>query len=257
MDPMNDPASGRPDPVMEPCNSELLKRAVSFPPDFASRKIEAFPKEEFETLRQFALEEYWCGSESINIFEVVGTKHWDYQEMTWLELLKGGKRMHVNLPLFEKNPGYYLEDRRKEPTMYYIRLDGKLYVDGDGNHRTCIAKFFFYYQGRTHLHGAELVEYRIDRTMHHLYTEIEASLEEKGLTHLRVDPYQKILGREDTAGWKRDYFEVGLSVTRRGTSETVRLVKAEKASVFLRTIQKLNRFNRIWIGGPYARLLRG
>lgn len=100
------------------------------------------------------------------------------------------------------------------------------------------------------------MEYRIDRTMHHLYTEIEKSLGEKGLTHLRVDPYQKILGREDTAGWKRDYFEVGLSVPHRGTSETVRLVN-EEAFVFLKTIQRLNRFNRIWIGGPYARLLRG
>lgn len=257
MDPMNEPVSGRPDPVMEPENRELLKRAVSFPPDFASRKIEAFPKEEFETLRQFSLEEYWCGSESINIFEVVGTKHWDYQEMTWLELLKGGKKMRANLPLLDLNPDYYLEAKGKEPPMSFIKLDGRLYIDKDGHHRTCIAKFFFYYQGRTHLHGAELVEYRIDRTMHHLYTEIEASLEEKGLTHLRVNPYQKILGREDTAGWKRDYFEVGLSITRRGTSETVRLVKAEEASVFLRTIQRLNRFNRIWIGGPYARLLRG
>lgn len=55
--------------------------------------------------------------------------------------------MHVNLPLLDKNPGYYLEDRRKAPTMSFIKLDGKLYVDGDGNHRTCIAKFFFYYQG--------------------------------------------------------------------------------------------------------------
>lgn len=246
MDPMNEPASGKPDPVMEPENSELLKKAVSCPPDFASRKIEAFPKEKFETLRQFVLEEYLCGGESVNVFEVVGTSDPGYQGMSWLTLLKRGEKMRLNLPLLDLNPDYYLETRGKKPAMSFIKLDGKLYIDKDGNHRTCIAKFFFYYQGRTHLHGVDLVEYRIDRKMLYLCSEIEKSLEEKGLTHLRVDPYQKILGREDTAGWKRAYFEVGLSVTHRGTSQSVRIVH-EEASVFLKTLQRLNRFNRIWI----------
>jgi hypothetical protein len=62
--------------------------------------------------------------------------------------------MGLNLSLQESNPGYYLDDAVKQPTMYFVAIDDdKLFVNGDGNHRTAIARFMFAESGRTMLHG--------------------------------------------------------------------------------------------------------
>ncbi|RMG03681.1 MAG: hypothetical protein D6726_05055 [Nitrospirae bacterium] len=197
----------------------LYRRAMSERPEFSLRAIEKFDEDEFRELKEFASEEYWCEEDSINVFDVVGTRHPDYQGLTWLEFLDQGKRMELNLSLYEHNPGYYLNDTKKLPTMSYLKLDGKTFVDGDGNHRTCIAKFFFYYLRRTNLHGVTIREYITDRYTYRIYREIRDMLERKGLYHIEVLPFREKTAREDTAGWMREYFKVGLRAINRRNSE--------------------------------------
>ncbi len=196
----------------------LFEKAISDKPDFSLAIIEKLDMDEFREIREFSLEEYWCDEDSINIFEVSGTRHPDYYGMTWLELLENGKRMKLNLSLFESNPGYYLEDMRKFPSMSYVKLDGKTYVDADGNHRTCIAKFYFYYTGRTNLHGVTVKEYITDRYTYNAFRNLKELLKEKRLFHIEVSPFREKLSREDTAGWMREHFKVGIKVRNKRTT---------------------------------------
>lgn len=115
-------------------------------PHFAEKVIRSWDETQFNVLQPFIMEHYWCGSSSVNVFRVIGTRHSDYAGGTWLDLLMRGKRMdNINLPLYQSNPGYYLETTQKVPMMYYQSIDGgDLYIGADGNHRTCIAKFDFF-----------------------------------------------------------------------------------------------------------------
>lgn len=79
----------------------------------------------------------------------VGTDHPQYAGMTWLELLERGKRMDINIPLLEKNPGYYTQAEQQHAGMSFVSTDGiHWYVSADGNHRSCLARFLFHLQGR-------------------------------------------------------------------------------------------------------------
>ncbi len=148
----------------------LLDRANLEPPLWAGKKILAWDDAEFRRLEPFITATYWCDQESINVHRVIGTQHPDYQGKTWLEFLNGGKRMDINLPLHRSNPGYYLDTERKLPSMHYVSLDGlSYYVSVDGNHRSCIAKFDFHYNGRTMLHGVTVVRHQVDRAFYQYY----------------------------------------------------------------------------------------
>ena len=225
----------------------LLELARDYPPDFAGERIETFPEEEFREIEMFTEEYYWCGMESINVFEVRGTRHPDYQGLSWVEFLRQGKRMHANLSLFEKNPDYYLIDRKKEPSMSYIKLDGKLYVDSDGNHRTCIAKFFFYYTGRTHLHGVELREVRVDKYTYGLFKELRDYIRDSKLSYLEVEPLQRKLKRVDGPGWMREYFELGIRVRDRRKNKDLEL-KGSQIIGFFKSIEGRDSLKRRFLG---------
>ena len=170
-------------------------------PFFLEQKIRFWDTEEFSRLEPFIIETTWEDSTSINIFLVEGTRHPDYKGLTWLEFLDKGKRMQLNLDLFRTNPDYYLGTDHKMPTMSYLQLDGGPYfVDADGNHRTCIAKIFFFLQGLTMLHGVTVTRHRVDRDAMELYGRL--------LKRFRfVRPWKRKLSREDTAGWMRETFE--------------------------------------------------
>ncbi|MGD2819606.1 hypothetical protein ACP80H_25170, partial [Escherichia coli] len=104
----------------------------------------------------FITEHYWTGQGSINVYRIVGTDHPQYAGMTWLELLERGKRMDINIPLLEKNPGYYTQAEQQHAGMSFVSTDGiHWYVSADGNHRSCLARFLFHLQGegRTQLHN--------------------------------------------------------------------------------------------------------
>ena len=152
---------------------DLLKKMEEFGvPEFGNKKILGFHEEQFiEQLLPYCTEHYWSNNESINVFNVVGTALPDYIGLTWNEFIQVGKRMKLNLSLLQTNPQYYLDKESKKPPMYYVEIDGKLYVDGDGNHRTALARFFHTFNGSNPtLHGVIVKKYKIDYVLKEFVT---------------------------------------------------------------------------------------
>lgn len=229
-------------------NVEALKPA----PEALTKRIEPLTSSMLEDHARFAVEEYWCGKDSVNVFDVAGTAHPDYQGMTWLEFLKNGKRMSVNLRLAGTNPDYYFEQELKNPRMYYIRLDGKLYVGGDGNHRTCVARAMFHLLPdggwRTNLHGVDVREYKTDQALRIACEALAAALEAKELRHVHVKPVREAVRREDAPGWSREYHDLVVEVTNTRTAESLRL-DMDQALDLLGDV-KAHSWTRKFFGGP-------
>lgn len=223
--------------------------------EFSGSKIEAFDEDRFEFIKNFVTAECWHANGSINVFEVAGTRHPDYQEMTWIEFLDKGKRMGLNLSYFEDNRNYYLGEAKKEPTMSYLKLDGKLYIDADGNHRTCISRFFFYNIGRTHLHGVEVREYVIDEHLIKIFEEMEKNLKRKSMTYLVIRPYRTKLYREDTAGWMKERFDIGVKVKNLKTSMEIEL-RPRDLPDFLNRVNNSNLITRHLRFDNFSKILR-
>lgn len=235
--------------------SSLLKKALWLTPEFAHRKIEILDQAALEKMKDFAFEESWRPNDSINISDVVGTTDPSYQGKTWMNLLRFGLRMPEHLSLVETNPHYYHETKKKEPKMSFIKTDGRLYIDKDGVHRACIAKFLFYFAIRTHLHGVEIREYQITKDVFRRYQGIKDLLKEKGLDHIRINPDRKILDTEETDEGIKQHFDVGLLVVNDRSSEVVRL-DSNASLFFLEIVHRLGRLNKFWIGGKLGRVLR-
>lgn len=212
---------------MEADAPPLLERVHRSPPHWAGDVIQAWDEIEFNRLRPFVERAYWTDQGSVNVFRVVGTQHFDYRGKTWLRFLETGKRMSFNLEAHGHNPGYYLETVRKTPMMYYMTLDGLSYfVGSDGNHRTCIARFDFHYQGLTTLHGVTIYDYRVDYAMRSLCLRLWEVCAERAIAAL-VEPFPESIGREDTAGWKLDRYRVGLRFREHGREEILDQAGAE------------------------------
>ena len=193
---------------------DLLGRVRREPPAWAGEIIEAWDEEGFRRIEPFTSARYWCENASLNVFQIVGTRHPDYQGRSWRWLLENGKRMHLNLPLHATNPGYYLDQAHKMPTMSFLSLDGqRWFVDDDGNHRSCIARFDFHYRGRAMLHGLEVEDRRIDHDLVRLHEALCDRIRERRLAW-RVEPVNRTVRREDGPGWMRETYAPGLQVTR-------------------------------------------
>lgn len=181
-------------------------------PDILNRRIEKWDKTEFLKLLPFVKEHYWHGNASINVFRVTGTQHPDYSGMTWIEFLENGKRMKLNLKLYAENPQYYYETGTKMPTMYFQSIDGGgLYIGGDGNHRTCIAKAAFYLGGHSILHGVNLDNYTIDWDIKRYFDETTVLIRDKRLPY-HIEPVATAISRDDSAGWMLERYDIKIKV---------------------------------------------
>jgi hypothetical protein len=222
----------------------LVVAARTAPPHWAGQRLAAWDENAFQAASPFVIEKVWSGQFSINVFEVVGTAHPDYQGWSWREFLENGKRMRGNLVLQDQNPGYYLDDAAKQPTMYYIAMDGAgWHVNGDGNHRTCIARFMFHELGRTMLHGVHAESYRTDARTRAVFEALRNLTLERGWP-LRVDVFRKTISREDAAGWMRESYQVSIRITdvESGTDELLSPAEAESR------LENLKRSSRGLIG---------
>ena len=161
-------------------------------------KVEPFDDTE---IRDFVVVEEIRQTEDVDIGSVVGTAHPDYQGLYWSEMLLKGKRMHLNLSLLEKNPSYYLDGEIKLPVMEYLELGGKVYVYGDGNHRTAIAKVFLELLGRERFGKVYLRRWVLDERA----SELAELAKEKGVSFFvkRVK-----LSREDGPGWQAERYDL-------------------------------------------------
>lgn len=194
----------------------LLEKIKKIKPDILDRKLENWSEVFTPEIESFAREVYWCDSDSVNIFLVKGTQHPDYVGMTWIEFLEKGKRMSLNLGLYQSNPGYYFTSEKKLPTIYLKRINGgDYYIGEDGNHRTCIAKSVFFLESLTNLHGVCVTDYRIDRESLFAFTEVTETLAKRNL-QVKITPTRKLVRRDDSAGWKKDIYKIGFEVSQPG-----------------------------------------
>lgn len=198
------------------------------PPHWANSVIGKWEESKLRLYGDFLYRHYWTDQGSINVFCIRGTDHPDYQHLTWHEFLHRGKRMDRNVPMLERNPGYYLETERKKPAMYYNSYDGiDWYIGADGNHRSCLARFYFHDRGMAYLHGVHLNHYQFNGGM---LTVFQALREELYMHAAQGFPMTLSSGRvhlrrEDTAGWKTDTYSTTLdfSVDERCRDDAVRL----------------------------------
>ncbi|WP_200781045.1 hypothetical protein [Klebsiella oxytoca] len=187
-------------------------------PAWAAHQINAWDLSAFRQAEDFITHHYWTDKGSINVFRIVGTDHPQYAGMTWSELLQRGKRMDINIPLIEKKPAYYTDASVQHASMSYVSLDGiHWYISADGNHRSCLARFYFHLLGHsvTQLHNVSLSQYRTDTAFMSVcqaILQLAPALRQKGI-YLTLTARRLPVSREDTPGWKLDTFRTQVSVT--------------------------------------------
>jgi hypothetical protein len=174
-------------------------------PYFADQLIEQYRPHPDQDL--FIVTSYWCDQASLNLLDVYGVTRPDYAGLTWREFLAKGRHMEANLYAFKKNPEYYTKHVYRLPSMFYRKTDGRTYVADDGNHRTCIGKFYLYVQGKPYIHGVRLEENIVDWRFLALYQRLKAVCPRDW----RVKIVRTVVRREDGSGWKRDFFEIKAS----------------------------------------------
>jgi hypothetical protein len=234
-------------------NTEAFIRKVQESDSVLNNTIEPYPDLNYvQQLKQFAVSCYWTGSKIVNIFEVVGTADPDYIGSTWITMLRLGQRMAINLPLLQKNPAYYLNVADdKLPDMHYTRINGKLYISGEGNHRTSIAKALFAFLGLQNFGAVKYEEYQVDEEALSLYTEASQILAHKAI---QIQPVSKNYKREDTPGWFKDYFDLSFKLTNVNKGQEIRLDK-EELKILLREIEHSSWLQRVLKRGKYGEFL--
>ncbi|MDX8401826.1 MAG: hypothetical protein R8K47_04275 [Mariprofundaceae bacterium] len=196
-------------------NTDLLNLLKTDPPYWAEEEIcQWMGDDRLESYKPFARSHYWCDAGSLNLRLVVGTDHPDYQGKSWSWLLNNGKRMRNNLELLRVNPDYYHDVAPKSPSMYFISVDGHhWFIHGDGNHRTCIGRFFLECQGQHTIHGVSLSDWRIDHGMHDLFDKMQEIIRERRLPFLlRVG--RETTSRADGPGWQREEYAPYIELKR-------------------------------------------
>lgn len=192
-------------------------------PTWLDARIGAWDDARWRAVEPFVVAKAWTDRGSVNVFRVIGTQHPDYQGLTWREFLQRGKRMGRNLALYQVNPAYYVSPARKDPSMYYLTLDGGLsyYLGEDGNHRTAIARCAAWARGDCHVHGVTVTNYRIDwelarvfRRLADLLIQLKHRYRRARLLELTVQTERA--GREDGPGWMLERHAVRLAVTDAG-----------------------------------------
>lgn len=193
----------------------ILEWARANPLHWSGNALEAWDDNRLQSMMPFVTSHYWSDRHSINVFSVVGTAHPDYIGLSWLEFLEQGKRMPVNRQLLQTNPGYYHETAVRHPSMLYVSLDGKRwYVNGDGNHRTCLARFQFErlnshgHPSQTMIHGVTVDDYRVDWALHATFLRLQAVMNRRKAGW--VEGQRKLVTRLDGPAWKHDIFETGI-----------------------------------------------
>lgn len=232
-------------------DTDAFIRQVQESDSVLNNTIEPYPSG-IDSLRQFAVSHYWSDAEVVNIFEVVGTAHADYIGATWISMLRLGSNMQsVNLSLLRENPGYYFDLAKKVPDMNYTRINGKLYISGKGNHRTSIAKALFAFLGLQNFGAVKYEEYLVDEEALRLYQETSRLLVQKAMP-VQLEPVKTISKREDTPGWKKDFYSLSFRLANVKTGKEKFLSKEELRD-FYRALENISWFSRIT--GRYGNLL--
>jgi hypothetical protein len=203
-------------------SQSILQWANTHAPAWSHNKIVPWDEHAHDRLIPFISAEHWNANDAINVFAVVGTRNSSYYDWTWLELLNKGKRMEsVNLPLYTSNPAYYELPDVKLPAMDFVTFDGaNFYVDTDGNHRTCIARFAFERHALNRLDGVGIKRLEVNHEMQALYQEMIALLRKKRING-SLEASRTVQGREDSSNWKVDRFRTKIVFYQADVAEVI------------------------------------
>ncbi|MDR3631447.1 MAG: hypothetical protein P4L42_14045 [Desulfocapsaceae bacterium] len=188
---------------------EQIEKLFGHVPYFADQIIEKY--EIFPDYHKFVTSEYWANEGSVNVLDVCGTMHPDYAGMSWREFLSKGRRMDGNLRAFANNPSYYTDLVRRLPSIFYHKIDARTFVVEDGNHRTCIGKFYLYGLDNPYIHRVHITESTIDWRFADSYRRFL----DVSPANWRAEMVKKSTHREDGEGWMRDFFALSLKVHNR------------------------------------------
>lgn len=235
----------------------LIEMVAQSNAHFKNDKIIGFS--EHELPHDFIIEEFWHDSTSVPVDKIVGTQHPDYIGLTWEELLHKGKRMHINLPLAEENPDYYYSDVKKLPTMSYNKLGDNYYVAGDGNHRSVIAKFLFFFSDHKYLDEVSVYEYDIDWIGFNAIERLSESISKKSLP-ITLKTVRELVSREDGSGWKRDTYKTTVRLYNHATDSElvfsdIAYTNADEIAQLTDAVENRSWFSQWFSSNPYAKFV--
>lgn len=217
-----------------------------------NNRIEPFP--DMDALNPFVVSHYWTGLKIVNVFEVEGTAHPDYIGATWITMLRLGKRMRsINLPLLQENPGYYFDTSEKEPEMHYTRINGHLYISGEGNHRTSIAKCFLAFLGLQNFGAVKYAEYQVDDEGMCVFQKVSRMIREKALP-VDIRPVKENYKREDTPGWKKDYYRLSFKLVNYKKDREI-VVNKEELKILGQELAQASVIKKLFRRGQYIPFL--
>ncbi|ADU66186.1 hypothetical protein Selin_1452 [Desulfurispirillum indicum S5] len=232
---------------------EFIAWAEKSAPDIFHTKILPYPDGELDYIK----ESYWCGQESVNVHTVLGTKHPDYIGLTWGELLRNGKRMHINIPLAISNPGYYEGTERKQPTMYFTAINNQVFIGGDGNHRTCISRFLSNAKEATHIHGVTVYSYATDTVLTQGSRLIELAICNSDSTDIKLKAHSPALTRKDGPNYHRQIHDPHIKITNIKQGSSVDLRTGEEIDALLEAIRNRSRIRRLFTrNNPFRDFVR-
>ena len=204
--------------------------------------IQSF-EDEYERCEKFITSSYWSDCASVNVGELCGLsslpqKNGEQHEVTWRQFLSGqgdakdpdGDRINLNLQWYKKHPEYYSICEKRENSIYFTKINNKLFVNLDGRNRAVIAKFHAYQHPCPYLHNVTLVEYQIDNAFMKLYEHFIKQLnilKECGIISSYIAYMAKgsPFFRDDAPGWRRDYYKLNATCRLYVDSRIERLSK--------------------------------
>lgn len=231
----------------------LIERVLEDKPECMMKEVQDTRSFQ-DKLYLFASEICWNNEATINLSEVCGSCHPSYINKPWLYILLNAPRMKMNLQLFNENPDYYTSNAVKSPVMFFSKHDDVLYLKGDGNHRTAIAKAYFYYAGLDELKGVNLSEYVINHELCHNYKSLTDLLLSLKYQQLTCELLREHVAREDGAAWHKEKYDLKVKVLFPSKQKEILLSQYE-ISEFIGEI-KSNPLLRMLRSNKYAKFLR-
>lgn len=155
---------------------------------------------------------------SVDPCDVAGAAHPGYAGKSWLDVLRHGSRMTSNLAHAERNPGYYDDAAPKVPPMHFSAIEGgPWHVDGEGLHRTCIARALFHLERHARgaprvLSGVSTTLYSVDLTPVRVRDDLIAAARSLELVgDIRLEAVSR--RRNDGPGWFSESYDPEFVVT--------------------------------------------
>ena len=218
---------------------------------YLNSTIEAFPEDLISS--PFVTREKWENNKTVDVFEIVGIAHPNYIGLSWIDMLKEGKRMStVNLPLLEKNPEYYLGNNPKNPTIEYTKINDEIYISGDGYHRTSIAKVLLYFLGQIQFSGVKCREIEVDLRLAMFVDQAKALISEKKLPFI-IEVKKQHVKRKDGPGWSEDFFMPEIEVINIKNLRSIYLKTINEIMLFICEVNKYNLFTKFFRCGRFLK----